>query len=110
MLTKFRISAHDLKIERGRYLGLPVEERLCDLCKKNIEDEIHFMFNCPCLEILTRPFIKKINNICKHFELLSPKDRLIWLFSAEDKTVILILYDFIETLFTEKYTLLNVIP
>ena len=31
-LTKLRISAHDLEIERGRYKGKDVEERLCRQC------------------------------------------------------------------------------
>jgi hypothetical protein len=30
--TKFGISAHDLRIERGRYEGLKVEDRICNTC------------------------------------------------------------------------------
>jgi hypothetical protein len=44
-MTKIRISAHDLEIERGRYAGLPREERLCKICG-TIEDEFHFLNNC----------------------------------------------------------------
>jgi hypothetical protein len=29
IMTKFRVSAHNLNIERRRYIGLNVEERLC---------------------------------------------------------------------------------
>ena len=32
IMTKFRVSAHNLNLERGRYIGLKVEERLCKLC------------------------------------------------------------------------------
>ena len=39
-LSSFRISAHKLQIERGRYLGKTVEER------NVIEDEIHFFCDC----------------------------------------------------------------
>ena len=49
-LTKLRISNHDLLIERGRYClpKVPREERLCPVCsKQTIEDEIHFIFDCP---------------------------------------------------------------
>ena len=44
-----RISAHNLEIERGRY-SRPIvsrEERFCKYCKNEIEDEKHFVLNCP---------------------------------------------------------------
>ena len=49
--TRFRISAHELKIERGRYsqpmIPATVTERYCDSCKNvEIEDEVHFPFRC----------------------------------------------------------------
>ena len=46
-LSSFRISAHRLQIERGRYTRprTRVEDRLCAVCNK-IEDEFHFMFEC----------------------------------------------------------------
>ena len=44
-LTAFRISAHTLNIERGRYLHLKVEDRICNVCLV-IEDEIHALCQC----------------------------------------------------------------
>ena len=44
-LSSFRISAHKLQSERGRYLGKNVEERKCTDCNI-IEDEIHFFCDC----------------------------------------------------------------
>ena len=57
LLTKFRISNHNLRIETGRHEckvnshGKPVIllrcERLCQNCITNsVEDEIHFMLEC----------------------------------------------------------------
>ena len=45
LYTKFRISAHKLEIEkrRYRYIGLKVEDRICQLCKDDITDEVHFL-------------------------------------------------------------------
>ena len=41
-MTKFRISAHDLEFEKGRYKNLPVNERYCKLCdNSSVEDEVH---------------------------------------------------------------------
>ena len=37
--------AHRLHIERGRYTGTRLEDRLCAECKE-IEDEFHSMFEC----------------------------------------------------------------
>ena len=39
-LTAFRIIAHKLNIERGKYLHLRMEDRICNVCMV-IEYEIH---------------------------------------------------------------------
>ena len=44
-LSKFRISAHDLMIEMGRYQNLSRDERKCLYCNE-IEDEYHFLDKC----------------------------------------------------------------
>ena len=42
-LTQFRVSAHRLEIESGRYKKKTVSERICKFCYLNtIEDEVHF--------------------------------------------------------------------
>ena len=46
-LSAFRISAHILNIERGRYMKLKVEDRLCTSCNV-IEDEIQVI--CLCIK------------------------------------------------------------
>ena len=48
-LTKLRISAHRLFIETGRYSKPPVprESRFCYHCKSSVEDETHFLVQCP---------------------------------------------------------------
>jgi hypothetical protein len=44
-LTRFRISAHKLAIETGRYKGIPRHDRICTRCTDNtVEDERHFLF------------------------------------------------------------------
>ena len=48
IITRWRLSNHDLKIETGRYTKpmTPRAERKCDLCNV-IEDEHHVVFVCP---------------------------------------------------------------
>jgi hypothetical protein len=38
ILIRFRISAHNLDIEKGRHQNIPLNERICKLCKLEIED------------------------------------------------------------------------
>ena len=53
MMSKFRLSSHDLEIETGRYGRKPIKpaERHCKLCQAlNIsimEDEFHLLMICP---------------------------------------------------------------
>ena len=47
-MTKLRLSNHRLAIETGRYVR-PYKkptERICPLCKKEAEDEKHFLVSC----------------------------------------------------------------
>ena len=65
-LTRIRISAHDLKIETGRYSNLPQDERVCPWCelamdKRLIENEQHFLFNCDLYNTPRRAFLNHIN-------------------------------------------------
>ena len=42
-LSKFRVSAHNLAIEKGRHKNIPRNERKCRNCNLNvIENEYHF--------------------------------------------------------------------
>ena len=47
-ISKFRLSAHSLKVETGRYDATARENRLCTMCNlEDIEDEYHFILKCP---------------------------------------------------------------
>ena len=47
-LTKLRTSTHNLAIETGRWTKTEREQRLCTQCTEHkIEDEKHFLFECP---------------------------------------------------------------
>ena len=47
-LTKLRTSNHNLAIETGRWTKTDRNDRLCTQCTESkIEDEIHFLFDCP---------------------------------------------------------------
>ena len=81
LYAKFRISAHKLEIEKGRYIGLKVEDRICQLCKDDIGDEVHFFTP---VSIPTN----NINEINKKIKSLDNRSKLVWLMSTEDSTTI----------------------
>ena len=49
-LSRLRLSAHELRIETGRYAQNRIDRsfHLCTICNKSdIEDEFHFVLVCP---------------------------------------------------------------
>jgi hypothetical protein len=81
----FRISAHYLEIEQGRYINIPAEARLCPHCDQNkVENEIHFLLECPKYQNLRNYFYKECSeNICKNYWQLSNENKYIWIMSNE---------------------------
>ena len=57
-ISRIRLSAHPLKVEKGRYQNIPKKERVCTHCNV-IEDEYHFILTCPLYSDLRNKFIKK---------------------------------------------------
>ena len=69
--TKFRISSHDLEIERGRYNNTPRESRVCTWCQLSmgvnvLEDENHLLYNCDLYSGLRSKLITNLNNAPQH--------------------------------------------
>ena len=99
-LTKLRYSAHRLKIEIGRYSRiynddskryeqLPREKRTCDTCKNKVEDELHFLLECPLNEEIRHNFLQKIDKTTtEDFQSWSDKDKIKYLFETTDKSII----------------------
>ncbi|KAJ7206242.1 hypothetical protein GGX14DRAFT_367259 [Mycena pura] len=67
-LTRLLLSDHNLSVERLRYrtryrLPIPREERLCRLCRRAVEDEVHATLDCdahPPLVALRATFLHDI--------------------------------------------------
>ena len=75
-LMKFRCSNHSLQIEIGRRHNIPRENRICTNCNMGIiEDEFHFLFECPKFQTLRENFIPRkyrhhmsMYKLCKMFQ------------------------------------------
>ena len=75
IITKWRLSSHNLKIETGRYTKPPTprEERVCSECTSIVEDEYHVVFQCPLyrnVQAQHRDLLLRLKSIP---ELLNPK-------------------------------------
>ena len=81
-LTKFRLSNHDLMIEKGRHIKLDKTERFFPFCPSQIETETHFLLYCKTFTDLRRELLTTI--ICKTptFSLLPEGN--IYLLNNED--------------------------
>ena len=106
-LTRFRISAHHLHIETGRYACLspvPVEERHCAHCVSTIEDEPHFLLNCPNYSNLRAPLLELCNHLLPSFSHLSTMDQFIYILTRKDRTFLRILAKYLNKAFEQRNT------
>lgn len=96
-LTKFRISSHKLKIELGRFSRpiTPLQNRVCDHCLTIIEDEFHFLMQCPMYSHLQKNFFSIVQKQCKNFSSHNSKIQFNWLLANSDDFVILQLADYV---------------
>ena len=91
-MAQFRTSSHKLKIETGRYEGLPLAERTCTFCMNGeLDDEIHLLLKCKYHDSDRKSFL---NTLPQHlyFTTGNPQNQFHMLMSCEDKEIILILY------------------
>ena len=83
--SQFRISAHKLGIETGRYLKIPREKRLCMFCKNVygdfIDNELHFLLHCPKHATNRKILFNFIVSVFPEFSSLGDFDKVIFLLS-----------------------------
>ena len=87
--TRFRISAHRLNIERGRYQGIPRESRHCMRCNSGVlDDEKHFLLTCSYNKEDRDVLQELVNEVCKNFCTMNNDQKLFWLMTNEDHRVL----------------------
>ena len=59
-LSQFRLSSHDLEIERSRYANVNRDDRICLFCNSNkIENEYHNLLTCSFYMDLRKTYLKR---------------------------------------------------
>ena len=71
--------------------------RFCSKCNLGeVEDEIHFLFKCIKFKDERKEFLKSATESCANFPSLDLEEKLVWLFSNENETVLRTLSQFIS--------------
>ena len=78
-LSRYRTSAHSLRIESGRYTRpvTPVYDRVCKYCDgESIDDEMHFILFCNTLKLKRQCFMMRLNVLKPEFDNMTCEERL----------------------------------
>ena len=111
--AKFRTSAHELEIERGRhsFKPIPPDKRTCAYCAKQgseeIEDEIHFFMKCPLYEANRVALLTKIGRKFPNTTKLDDTNLFIWCMTQEEGELISCIAKFIATAFEQRTKVLK---
>ena len=104
-LTAFRISAHNLEIETGRYIhdqtavgnsgSIKREDRFCTICyeenkSKVMGDEEHAIMHCPRFCDIRNSLLIKIESKVPNFKNLNNNDKLCYMLTCEGECAIFI--------------------
>ena len=96
-LTRFRVSAHKLRVETARYQGTLRQDRLCLRCTSgDTEDEKHFLFKCNKFASERKKLFQQIEGVCKNFTSLNDDNKLIWLMTTENIEILSNLSEYIK--------------
>ena len=105
--AKIRISCHKLRIEEGRYKKLPLQERICQLCNVEVEDEKHFVMSCSKLEIGRKSFFDKMSDIYPALKTMNISDKFKFILSSKDYDLNMLCISLIFELYNERNSLVN---
>ena len=78
-LCRFRVSSHDLMIEKGRHFRpiIQREDRKCPFCANDIENATHFITECPLYNDDRNELYSEIRKTSNHFDNLTADQKFI---------------------------------
>ena len=78
-LSRYRISAHNLRIESGRHTSpvTPVAQRVCVYCASGeCDTELHAILKCETFRIKRQCFLSRMTALCPSFSTLTDDQKL----------------------------------
>ena len=81
-MAKFQTDVAPLRIETGRYEGLPEAGRTCSFCKDHVEDEIRALFDCHFYNEIRLALFQYAQYVNNHFNSLTKLDKFVFLFCS----------------------------
>ena len=96
LITKLRISEHNLLIEKGRPLNIAREQRLCSHCKC-IDDNIRFLLHCT----INSELRSILNNENQIFNNSSESEKLSYILNPSTPSKVNKLGSFLKVIRTE---------
>ena len=100
--AKIRISNSMLAVERGRYNKTALENRICPLCHKEVEDEFHFIITCSEINKTRIKMFDEISRIVPCFNSMSEENKFEFIFSCEECDILLIIVNYISEMYNER--------
>ena len=88
-VTKLRLSNHNLLIETGRHKKLPKEMRACPFCPTRVENELHFLLQCPTYSTMRTTVLDTMTERDTMFPFYSLKEKLECMMTHIDRDVAL---------------------
>jgi hypothetical protein len=120
-LSRFRMSAHNLEIEKGRWLRklengkwrnskIPVEERLCVFCpNQEIESESHVLMTCNNYSDIRSSLLINARMLIHNFDRLDQESKFIAILQSQESSLTQHLAKCIYEIFTKRSENINTV-
>lgn len=122
-MTAFRLSAHNLEIETGRYVhdrnavgkkcSIRREDRFCCFCYnefkyKVLGDEVHAILNCPRFYDVRQSFFVRIEMLVPNIKELSDNDKVHYMLTCEGESAKLVSRFLVVVLSAQRFSFVKV--
>ena len=97
-VAKFRMSSHKLEIGKGRHTRTitPKDQRICNRCKQDVDDEIHFLMFCNIFDDRRSELFEKVEERIINFDKLPTIQKFIALLSNTERDITIEVGNFIH--------------
>ena len=108
-LGRLRVSSHSLMIEKGRHSRPKIEreERYCPYCVNLVEDECHFITNCPLYNVSRTELVQEIRKTCLYYHEMTDIQKFIFVMTNENTSIIKKLAKFVFISMEKRKEFLN---